>query len=113
MKYSLSEHSSHIHGGLWGCASGLQPSNRYQGPRRWWSGLRVGLDTLTGAASERYRSLAGDTDVATLDELTGDDFSSATEERPKSVWLNPVALTMAAAVIASLVAARSLFGRGS
>jgi GT2 family glycosyltransferase len=80
---------------------------------RWWSGLRVGLDTLTGAASERYRSLAGDTDVATLDELTGDDFSSATEERPKSVWLNPVALTVAAAVVCSLIATRSLFGRGS
>jgi GT2 family glycosyltransferase len=80
---------------------------------RWWSGLRVGIDALTGAASERYRSLAGDTDVATLDELTGDDFSSTSEERAKNVWLNPVALTMAAAVIASLVAARSLFGRGS
>jgi len=80
---------------------------------RWWSGLRVGLDAVTGVASERYRSLAGDSDVATLDELTGDDFSSATDERPKSVWLNPGALMMVAAVIASLIAARSLFGRGS
>jgi GT2 family glycosyltransferase len=80
---------------------------------QWWSGLRVGVDALTGAASERYRSLAGDTDVATLDELTGDDFSSATDERPRSVWLNPVALTMAIAVVVSFVAARSLFGRGS
>jgi GT2 family glycosyltransferase len=78
----------------------------------WWSGIRVGVDALTGAASERYRSLAGDADVATLDELTGDDFSSATDDRPASVWLNPIALTMAVAVIASLVAARSLFGRG-
>ena len=79
---------------------------------RWWSGLQVGVDALTGAASERYRSLAGDTDVATLDELTGDDFSSATDERPTSVWLSPIALTMAVAVVASIVAARSLFGRG-
>src|SRR6187551_164912 len=79
---------------------------------RWWSGLQVGLDALTGAASERYRSLAGDTDVATLDELTGDDFSSATDERPRNVWLNPVALTVAAALVASVVAARSLLGRG-
>ncbi|MFZ1116442.1 MAG: glycosyltransferase, partial [Propionibacteriaceae bacterium] len=79
---------------------------------RWWSGLQVGLDALTGAASERYRSLAGDTDVATLDELTGDDFSSATDERPTSVWLSPIALTMAIALVASIVAARSLIGRG-
>ena len=79
---------------------------------RWWSGLQVGVDALTGAASERYRSLAGDTDVVTLDELTGDDFSSATDERPKSAWLSPVALAMVVAVVASLVAARSLFGRG-
>ena len=79
---------------------------------QWWSGLQVGVDALTGAASERYRSLAGDADVATLDELTGDDFSSAIDDRPTSVWLNPIALTMAVAVVASLVAARSLFGRG-
>ena len=79
---------------------------------QWWSGLRVGVDALTGVASERYRSLAGDADVATLDELTGDDFSSAIDDRPTSVWLNPIALTMAVAVVASLVAARSLFGRG-
>ena len=72
----------------------------------------MGVDALTGVASERYRSLAGDADVATLDELTGDDFSSATDDRPTSVWLNPIALTMAVAVVASLVAARSLFGRG-
>ena len=79
---------------------------------RWWSGLQVGLDALTGAASERYRSLAGDTDVPTLDELTGDDFSSATDERPTSVWLSPIALTVAIALLASIVAARSLIGRG-
>ena len=55
----------------------------------WWSGLRVGLDTLTGNTSERYRLVAGDSDVATIDELTGDDFSSATDSRPKatcSAW---------------------------
>jgi GT2 family glycosyltransferase len=80
---------------------------------RWWSGLRVGIDALTGAASERYRSLAGDSDVATLDELTGDDFSSATDDRPKNIWLNPIALAMAVAVVASFVAARGLIGRGS
>jgi GT2 family glycosyltransferase len=79
---------------------------------QWWSGLRVGLDALTGAASERYRSLAGDTDAVTLDELTGDDFSSATDERPTSVWLSPIALAMAVALVASVVAARSLIGRG-
>jgi GT2 family glycosyltransferase len=79
----------------------------------WWSGLRVGVDALTGAASERYRSLAGDSDVASIDELTGDEFSSATEERSKNLWLSPTALLMAVAVVASLIAARSLFGAGS
>ena len=78
----------------------------------WWSSLRVGAEALSGAASERYRSLAGDADAATLDELTGDDFSSATDDRPTSAWLSPIAITMAVAVVASLVAARSLFGRG-
>ncbi|HEX5906367.1 MAG TPA: glycosyltransferase, partial [Propionibacteriaceae bacterium] len=79
----------------------------------WWSGLRVGLDALTGAASERYRSVAGDSDVASIDELTGDDFSSAADDRPKNLWLSPAAITTAVAVVASLIAARSLFGRGS
>jgi GT2 family glycosyltransferase len=79
----------------------------------WWSGLRVGVDALTGAASERYRSLAGDSDVASIDELTGDEFSSATEERSKNLWLSPTALLMAVAVVASFIAARSLFGTGS
>ena len=79
----------------------------------WWSGLRVGLDALTGAASERYRLVAGDSDVASLDELTGDDFSSATDDRPRNLWLSPAAITVAVAVVASLVAARSLFGSGS
>jgi GT2 family glycosyltransferase len=79
----------------------------------WWSGLRVGLDTLTGAASERYRSVAGDSDAASIDELTGDDFSSAADDRPRNLWLSPPAITVAVAVVASLFAARSLFGRGS
>jgi GT2 family glycosyltransferase len=79
----------------------------------WWSGLRVGVDALTGAASERYRSVAGDTDVASIDELTGDDFSSATDDRPRNVWLSPAAITVAIAVVASFIAARSLLGRGS
>jgi GT2 family glycosyltransferase len=79
----------------------------------WWNGLQVGLDGLTGAASERYRLLAGDSDVATIDELTGDDFSLATEERSKNLWLSPTALLVALAVVASLIASRSLLGAGS
>jgi GT2 family glycosyltransferase len=79
----------------------------------WWSALRVGLDTVTGTASERYRLVAGNSDVATIDELTGDDFSSAIDARPKNLWLSPAAITVAVAVVASLIAARSLFGSGS
>src|SRR4029453_17061179 len=33
----------------------------------WWSGLRVGLDALTGAASDRYRLLGGGPDCARID----------------------------------------------
>ncbi|HVD82404.1 MAG TPA: glycosyltransferase [Propionibacteriaceae bacterium] len=79
----------------------------------WWSGLQVGLDALTGTASERYRLVAGDSDVASIDELTGDDFSSAIDARPKNVWLSPAAITVAAAIVASFIAARSLLGSGS
>ncbi len=34
-------------------------------------------------------SLAGDSDVATIDELTGDDFSSATDDRPDESLAQP------------------------
>ena len=68
---------------------------------------------MTGTASERYRLVAGDSDVASIDELTGDDFSSATDARPKNLWLSPAAITVAVAVVASFIAARSLFGSGS
>ena len=38
---------------------------------------------MSGAASDRYRSVAGDVDAASLDEMTGDDFSSVADERPR------------------------------
>ncbi len=79
----------------------------------WWGSLRVAADALGGAVSERYRSVAGDADAASLDELTSDDFSSVTEERPQHAWLNPAVLTTVLAVVASLVAARGLYGTGS
>jgi hypothetical protein len=47
-----------------------------------------------------------------LDELTGDDFSSVSEEKPKTAWLSPAVLAVAATVVASVVASRSLFGTG-
>ena len=72
-----------------------------------------GAEALSGAASERYRSVAGDADAASLDELTGDDFSSLAEERPKNVLLSPIVITTVLAVVASLVAARGLIGLGA
>ena len=78
----------------------------------WWSSLRVAAESLSGAAYERYRAVAGDVDAASLDELTGDDFSSVAEERPRNALLNPVAITVVLAVALSLVAARSLIGLG-
>lgn len=79
----------------------------------WGSSLRVAADAVGGALSERYRSVAGDADAASLDELTGDDFSSVAEDRPRYAWLSPVVTITVLAVIASLVAARGLFGTGS
>jgi GT2 family glycosyltransferase len=79
----------------------------------WWSSLRVGAEVLSGAASDRYRSVAGDAEAASLDELTGDDFSSLAEERPRSLLLSPIVLTTVVAVVASVIAARSLIGLGA
>ena len=79
----------------------------------WWSSLRVAGETITGAVAERYRSVAGELDAATLDELTGDDFASVGEEKQVTPWLRPVVIATVLAVVASLVAARSLFGSGS
>jgi GT2 family glycosyltransferase len=79
----------------------------------WWSSLRVAGEVITGAVAERYRSVAGELDAATLDELTGDDFASVGEEKPVNPWLRPVVVATILAVVASLVAARELFGTGS
>ena len=79
----------------------------------WWNSLRVAAEALSGAASERYRSVAGDVDAASLDEMTGDDFSSVADERPRHAWLSPIVITTAVAIVASLIAARGLFGLGS
>lgn len=79
----------------------------------WWSSLRVASEAVTGVVSDRYRSVAGDHDAITLDELTGDDFSSATDDAGRSPWLAPVVVAGVLCVIAALVAARGLFGVGS
>jgi GT2 family glycosyltransferase len=79
----------------------------------WWSSLQVAGEAVLGTVSARYRSVAGDVDAVSLDELTGDDFSSIAEEKPRNPWLSPVIIAAAAAVIASVVASRSLFGTGS
>ncbi|GAA3607451.1 glycosyltransferase [Microlunatus ginsengisoli] len=79
----------------------------------WWSSLRVAGETITGAVTERYRSVAGELDAATLDELTGDDFAAVGEEKQVTPWLRPAVVATALSVVASLVAARQLFGTGS
>ncbi len=78
----------------------------------WWSSLRVGAEVFSGALSDRYRSVAGEVEVASLDELTGDDFSSVAEEKGKSPWLTPIVLVAALFVLGSLLAARDLFVLG-
>ncbi|MFP5282737.1 MAG: glycosyltransferase [Actinomycetes bacterium] len=78
----------------------------------WWSGLRLAAEAVSGAVSSRYRSLAGDPETASLDELTGDDFAVVREEQRTNPWLSPVVITVALTVAASLVAARELLGPG-
>lgn len=79
----------------------------------WWSSLRIVGETLSGALSERYVSVAGEVDSASIDELTADEFSSVAVEAPRHPWLRPGALLFAAAVLGSLAAARGLLGGGS
>lgn len=79
----------------------------------WWSSLRLAAEAVSVAISDRYQSVAGEVKVPSIDELTGDDFSTGGEERPTSPWLSPVVLSLMLTVVGSLVAARDLFGTGS
>ena len=78
----------------------------------WWSSFRVAGEAVFGAASARYRSVAGEADAVSLDELTGDDFSLAAEEKPRNAWLSPAVIATVVALVACVVANRSLFGTG-
>ena len=78
----------------------------------WWSSLRVAAEAFSGALSDRYRSVAGEVEVASLDELTGDEFAGVPEERPRNPWLSPIMVVGVLLVVGSLVAARGLFGLG-
>jgi len=78
----------------------------------WWSSLALAAEVVNGALSERYRSVAGEVEGTSLDELTGDDFAGTVEE-PRNPWLSPVVLTLLLTVLASLVAAREVLGSGS
>ena len=70
-------------------------------------------DAIAGAVAERYRSVAGESDAASLDELTAEEFSSVAEDRNRYAWLSPIVITTIAILAASLVAARGLLGPGS
>ncbi len=79
----------------------------------WWSSLRIAGETLTGALSERYVSVAGEVDSASIDELTTDEFSSVADEGLRHPWLRPGVLLLGVAVLGSFVAARDLLRTGS
>ncbi len=79
----------------------------------WWSSFRVAAEAISGVASERFRSVAGDGEVSSLDELTGDDFTVTVDETSKTPWLSPIVAVGVLSVIACLFAARSLYGTGS
>ena len=78
----------------------------------WWNSLRIAAEAMGGAVAERYRAVAGEADAASLDELTGDDFSSVADERPKNALLSPMVIITVLAAVGSVVAARGLIGRG-
>ena len=80
---------------------------------RWWFSLRIGAQAVSHAVVDRYHSAAGESDVALLDELTGDDFSAVTEEQPSNPWLAPIVVVGVLAMVASVVAARDLLGLGA
>ncbi|MGO1971791.1 MAG: glycosyltransferase family 2 protein [Propionibacteriaceae bacterium] len=73
----------------------------------WWHSWQVGLDATSTALTERR--LARDDADTSLDELTGDDFAGAQARGPR---ISPLLVTVVLAVLASLVAARSVFGSG-
>ena len=79
----------------------------------WWSSLRILGETLTGALSERYVSVAGEVDSASIDELTTDELSSVADEGLRHPWLRPGVVLVALAVLGSFAAARHLLGEGS
>ena len=78
----------------------------------WWASLRVAFESLTGTVSDRYREFAGDSEAASLDELTGDEFAGVGEDRSKHPWLAPAVVVGTVLVIASVIAARGLLGLG-
>ena len=78
-----------------------------------WSSLRILGEMLGGALSERYVSVAGEVDAASIDELTADEFSSVADEAPRRPWLRPGVVLFAVVVAGSFVAARGLVGAGS
>ena len=77
----------------------------------WWNSLSVAAEATGGAVADRYRSVAGDADAASLDELTGDDFATVSD-RPRNALLSPVMIVTVLALVASVVAARGLIGAG-
>jgi len=79
----------------------------------WWSSLRVAAEAVNSVLSDRYRSVAGEVEGTSLDELTGDDFATVAEDRSRNPWLSPVVLTLVLTVVGSLVAARGVLGTGS
>ena len=79
----------------------------------WWSSLRVAAEAVNGVLSDRYRSVAGEVEGTSLDELTGDDFSTTAEDRSRSPWFRPVVIALLLTVVGSLVAAREVLGGGS
>ncbi|HYP45163.1 MAG TPA: glycosyltransferase [Propionibacteriaceae bacterium] len=79
---------------------------------RWGAGLRVAAEAISAAMVDRYRSVAGELESSSLDELTGDDFSAAAADKPQP-WLTPIVVVALLSVLGCLVAARSLLTAGS
>ena len=70
-----------------------------------WASLRIGAEAVSHAVSDRYHSVAGDAEVALLDELTADDLNAVVDDQPSNPWLSPIVLAGVLTILASVVAA--------
>lgn len=72
---------------------------------------RVGADAAGRSITNRWRRLIGEGERSSIDELTGDAYAEHSDST-RPAWQNPIGITFALLVLASLTAGRELIGPG-